>query len=132
MISMVAKIFGTFLRDIIIFAFYLFFFFFISPIMLFVIFILVSRQIKNNFTVVLILFIVCNILISIFVTLSSIFWIHGVIHDISFTYVLYNIIRVEWLYLVPLWLFFLYLGIMRLIHFKEKWNEWTRRIKRSN
>ena len=132
MLSRASKIFGTFIKKLIILIFYLFFLFFVSPIILFVLLIFVSRQIKNKFIVVLLLFIFCNIVITSFVSLSVIFWTHGVIHDISFSYVLYNIIRVEWLYLVPMWIFFIYLGAMRLISFKDKWNELARKIELSN
>jgi hypothetical protein len=64
-------------------------------------------------------------IIVVFIGLSAAFWVRGVIHDISFSYVLYNIIRVQWLYLIPAWIYFLTFGILRLIRLKETWEEWV-------
>jgi uncharacterized membrane protein len=73
MLSIITKIFGTFLKDIVISCFYLFALFFLSPIMLYVAFISISKRIKNKFFILLIVFIVFNMIIVVFIGLSAAF-----------------------------------------------------------
>lgn len=125
MLEVITKIVGTFIKDIIVISFYTCILFFLSPIVLYIVFIHLTKRLQNRYVLLLIIFIIFNIIIGVFVCLSVTFWTIGVIHDISFSYALYNIIRVEWLYLLPTWIFFITIGVLRLIRIKDTWKEWV-------
>ena len=117
------------LKFIFIILFYSFLFFFLSALILFIFFIRIAKKFDKEDKILSIIFVLFNIVVLIILSLSFVLWYRGVIANMSFGYVIYNIIRVEWMYLTPIWVLFLMIGILKLIRIDKKLKERKNHIK---